>query len=117
MASVLLLEDDPHLRRALAEALEVHGFSVVARSTTRASRRDSERGSPDIVVANLGLHGDESDLIRALPREVPVIGIFDGHSATRLARVIKRSLQAVVTEPVTGSQLTKVIRATLDAKR
>ncbi len=116
MSSILLLEDDPNLRRALAEALEVHGFRVVARSSVSAACRSLERDAPDVVVANLRLRGDESDLARALPEETPVIGIFDGHSATHLARDIKKSVQTVLTEPVTGSRLTKVIRATLEKK-
>jgi PAS domain S-box-containing protein len=52
---VLLVEDDPETRRALAWAIETSGAHVTAVDTADAAFHELERSSPDVLVSDIGL--------------------------------------------------------------
>ncbi len=114
MASILLVEEDDRMRRALTEALRVHGFQVVAGSSVQAVRGEADRERPDIVVANIRSRDHGRNLVDTLGSDVPVIGIVGDSDSARIARAVTRTATAVLGGPVTGSRLSRVIRDTLD---
>jgi DNA-binding response OmpR family regulator len=73
---VLLVDDDPSIRRAVAAGLELEGFTVVAASGGRAALEAAERLAPAVVLLDLGM--PDLDGLEVLARlrargdEVPV---------------------------------------------
>jgi DNA-binding response OmpR family regulator len=73
---VLLVDDDPAIRRAVSAGLELEGFTVVAAAGGRAALEAAERISPAVVLLDLSmpdLDGLEVlERLRASGDEVPV---------------------------------------------
>jgi two-component system KDP operon response regulator KdpE len=75
---VLVIEDDPQMRRVLSAALENHGYHVVECGTAREGFAQATGRNPDVILLDLGLpDGDGLDLTRKLrPKtRVPIIVI------------------------------------------
>ena len=66
-ARVLLVEDDPDLRRLLKRGLGEEGFDVEAASTGRDGLQSASRNQPDLMVVDIGLpDADGRDVCQAL---------------------------------------------------
>ena len=52
---LLLIEDDPQIRRFLATALDAHGYALTAASTGNEGVQAAATRQPDIVIVDLGL--------------------------------------------------------------
>jgi two-component system KDP operon response regulator KdpE len=75
---VLLVEDEPPLRRFLRAALTARGFRLVEAETVAAAQIAATSQSPDLILLDLGLpDGDGIDLTRSLREwtEVPILVI------------------------------------------
>jgi two-component system KDP operon response regulator KdpE len=73
---VLVVEDEPQMRRFLRASLTSHGFRLVEAETSQEAMAQATTHSPDIVLMDLGLpDGDGIDLTRRLREwsRVPVI--------------------------------------------
>ena len=76
---VLVVEDDPSVRRPLVKFLEIHGFGVIAAETADEGV-DALRRHKNLVAAVVDLrlrNGSGRDVVVATPTDVPVI-IFSG---------------------------------------
>ncbi|WP_454719539.1 MULTISPECIES: two-component system response regulator KdpE [Cupriavidus] len=74
--TVLLVEDEPHIRRFVREALQAEGCAVHEAETLKRGLIDAGTRQPDIVILDLGLpDGDGMTLIREMRTwtEVPVL--------------------------------------------
>jgi two-component system KDP operon response regulator KdpE len=66
-AVVLVVEDEPQVRRFLRVSLSSHGYRVVEATSVREAERLATSHNPDLFVLDLGLpDGDGIDLTRAL---------------------------------------------------
>jgi two-component system KDP operon response regulator KdpE len=77
-ALVLVVEDEPQMRRFLQTSLEVHGYRYVEAQTAREALAHTAGHNPDVVLLDLGLpDGDGLDVTRRLREwsQVPVIVI------------------------------------------
>jgi two-component system KDP operon response regulator KdpE len=64
---VLLIEDEPQMRRFLRAALESHDYRLVEATTAREGLAQATARSPDIILLDLGLpDGDGIDLARRI---------------------------------------------------
>lgn len=64
---VLLIEDEPQMRRFLRAALESHAYRLVEASTAREGLAQATGRNPDVILLDLGLpDGDGIDLTRRL---------------------------------------------------
>jgi len=73
---VLVVDDEPQIRRALRTSLEAHGYEVVAVGTGEEGVVSAADASPDLVLLDLGLPDiDGTEVIRRVRTfsEVPVI--------------------------------------------
>jgi two-component system KDP operon response regulator KdpE len=73
---VLVVEDEPQMRRFLRTSLTSHGFRLLEAETSQEAMAQATTHSPDIVLMDLGLpDGDGIDLTRRLREwsRVPVI--------------------------------------------
>jgi two-component system KDP operon response regulator KdpE len=74
--TVLVIEDEPAMRRLLQATLTAHGFSVIEAATIADGRRAATTAAPALIILDLGLpDGDGLTLVRALREwtQVPVI--------------------------------------------
>lgn len=53
---ILVIEDDPQLRRFLKTGLEVHGYRVVQATGGKEGIAEIVKNNPDLVLLDLGLH-------------------------------------------------------------
>ena len=86
-ASILLVDDDPQIVRALVPALEVSGLRVTVATCGLAALQYSEDGRWHAAVVDLGLPDmDGQDLVRhfAQERATPVIVISAKHSSSEM---------------------------------
>jgi two-component system KDP operon response regulator KdpE len=75
---VLVVEDEPQMRRFLRASLVSHGFRLIEAETQKDALAQATTHSPDIVLMDLGLpDGDGMDLTRRLREwsRVPIIVI------------------------------------------
>ena len=64
---VLLIEDEPQMRRFLKAALESHGYRLVEAPTAREGLAQATSRAPDVILLDLGLpDGDGIDLARRI---------------------------------------------------
>lgn len=55
VASIVLIEDDPQIRRFLVAALEIHGYAPHEAATAAEGQRQVTMRQPDLVILDLGL--------------------------------------------------------------
>jgi CheY-like chemotaxis protein len=76
MTRILVVDDEPHLRRALVLTLTNRQYQVTAATTAAAALDEVARFVPDLVVLDLGLPDrDGVDVVRDLQRDHPEIPI------------------------------------------
>jgi two-component system KDP operon response regulator KdpE len=74
--SILVIEDEPQMRKFLRASLTSHGFRVVEAGTARDGESLATTNAPDLVLLDLGLpDGDGIDLVRRLREwsRVPIL--------------------------------------------
>jgi DNA-binding response OmpR family regulator len=127
MARVLIVEDDPYVRSAMAAELTKRSHAVRTAGTALDGIREVSHDSPDVIVLDLGLpdldggqalkmiraisaapvivataRDDESDIIRLLNDGADdyVVKPFSGeHLAARVTALLRRAGQATVSAP------------------
>jgi CheY-like chemotaxis protein len=76
---ILIVEDEPDSREMLCEMLELFGAECVTASDAAAARERLSESTPDIVLSDIGLPGEDGySLLRwilARPRPPPVIAV------------------------------------------
>ena len=73
---MLVIEDEPEIRRFVRQALQAEGLRVVEAELLQRGLSDAATRKPDLVILDLGLpDGDGSDFIRAVRAwsEMPII--------------------------------------------
>lgn len=73
---ILVIEDEPHMRRILRAALRAREFQVVEAATAREGLAQASGRNPDVILLDLGLpDGDGRDVVRTLRRtgRTPII--------------------------------------------
>ncbi|HEU5170145.1 MAG TPA: response regulator, partial [Gemmatimonadales bacterium] len=73
---VLLIEDEPQMRRFLAATLRAHDYQVVEAATAREGLAQAAGRNPEVILLDLGLpDSDGLDVARAIRRSArtPII--------------------------------------------
>jgi DNA-binding response OmpR family regulator len=116
VALVMLIEDDPRIREALATALTRRGHAVRSASKGMPGLHDVVAEPPDVVVLDLGLPDVEGvevlRMIRAV-RNVPVIVASARDDDAEIVRVLDDGADDYVVKPFSADQLDARIRAVL----
>lgn len=120
MTNLLIVEDDPHFRGALARELESHGFRVHTAGSAEQAAELLAREPVDVLLTDLRLGGlDGIDLMRRLPalskRTRTVLmsayaSARDHQIATELGAVM------VLVKPFTASELLATIQKAIDCE-
>jgi DNA-binding response OmpR family regulator len=116
MTSVLVVEDDQHIREAVARTLAAAGYAVRTEPTAAAALTAVVAWRPDVVVLDLGL--PDMDGVQVLPMvrgvsDVPVIVATARDDEREMVRLLDAGADDYVVKPYSGEQLAARIRAVL----
>jgi two-component system KDP operon response regulator KdpE len=116
MPRLLIVEDEPALRRALTINLKAHSYEVDAAATGTAALRSAAASPPDLVIVDLGLPDiDGVDVIAGLRgwTSVPVIVLSARDSQSQKVRALDAGADDYVTKPFGMDELVARVRAAL----
>ncbi|PKN54682.1 MAG: hypothetical protein CVU56_25325 [Deltaproteobacteria bacterium HGW-Deltaproteobacteria-14] len=109
--SVLLVDDDAHVRDALAILMEASGLEATAVATVDAALQAFSASRPDVVVTDLRLgEGDGRVLIARLAALSPTTPIVVCSGDLREGEALRRRVSAVVSKPVNPGALVATVR-------
>ena len=116
VSAILLIEDDPALRRALRVTLRNRDFEVLEAATGETALVVAADGRPDVVLLDLGL--PDLDGIEVLLRlrafsQVPVIVLTARDEQSEKVRSLDAGADDYVTKPFDTEELLARIRAAL----
>jgi two-component system, OmpR family, alkaline phosphatase synthesis response regulator PhoP len=117
MERILVVEDDPKVRRALRRLLEPEGFNVDAASDGRSGLESFQASQPSAVLLDLRLPGlAGSDVCRQIKQSAPHVPVIVLSAASEVAdKVLLLELGAddYVTKPFSPRELLARVRAAL----
>ncbi|HEU5085635.1 MAG TPA: response regulator transcription factor [Acidimicrobiales bacterium] len=116
MASVLVVEDDQHIREAVARTLTEAGHAVRTEPTAAAALTAAVDWRPDVVVLDLGLPDMDGSQVLPMLRavsDVPVIVATARDDEREMVRLLDAGADDYVVKPYSGEQLAARIRAVL----
>ena len=116
MSAILLVEDDPALRRALRTTLRSRDFEVLEAATGESALVVAADRRPDVVILDLGLPDlDGLDVLRRLRAfsDVPVIVLTARDEQSEKVRSLDAGADDYVTKPFDTEELLARIRAAL----
>jgi DNA-binding response OmpR family regulator len=116
VASVLVVEDDQHIREALARELAQAGHAVRTVGNGAGALTTAMEWKPDVVVLDLGLPDlDGADVLRMLrgASAVPVIVATARDDEAEIVRLLDAGADDYVVKPYRTSQIEARIRAVL----
>jgi DNA-binding response OmpR family regulator len=116
MPSILLIEDDLEIRRLVAEGLAARGHHVESAATGMEGLQLAVKGSPDLVVLDLGLPDiDGRELLRMIRAvsEVPVVVATALGEEHQMVETLDRGADDYVVKPFSVAQLEARVRAVL----
>ena len=116
MARVLVVDDEPAIRRLLRQTLERAGHTVIEAADARAALATVSRDGPDAVLLDLGLPGrDGLELVPVIARETTVALIVVSARDATEDKVAALDLGAddYVTKPFDSEELLARLRVAL----
>lgn len=116
MPRVLIVEDEPALRRALAINLKARSYEVEGAGTGTAALRAAAANPPDLVILDLGLPDlDGVDVIAGLRgwSQMPIIVLSARDSQSQKVRALDVGADDYVTKPFGMDELLARVRAAL----
>jgi DNA-binding response OmpR family regulator len=117
---LLLVEDDPRIRRALVLGLGDEGYEVLEAGTGESALRLLDRESVDVVLLDLMLPGMDGFAVCRTIRgrgDVPIIMITARSETADVVRGLEAGADDYVTKPAVASELAARVRALLRRAR
>jgi two-component system, OmpR family, alkaline phosphatase synthesis response regulator PhoP len=116
VATILVVDDEPHIVRLVRDYLEHSGFAVLTAVDGPTALRTARTIQPDLVVLDLGLPGlDGLDVARALRREgeVPIIMLTARAEESDKLVGLELGADDYLTKPFSPKELVARVRAVL----
>jgi DNA-binding response OmpR family regulator len=116
VARLLLVEDDPEIRRALIHALGDRGHTVSSASSGMTGLHDAIAGQHDLVILDLGLPDTDGRTVLRMLRsvsQVPVIIATARDDESSIVELLGLGADDYVSKPFGAAQLDARIRAVL----
>jgi len=120
--SILVVEDDADLRRALVMRLKAHGFDVSVAADGAAAISAARTKRPDLVLLDLGLPvGDGFSVIQRLSKlqtgaHAPIVVMSARDSEHDRARALELGAVAYLVKPFDNELLLRTLEAQLPAE-
>ncbi|QOE07488.1 sigma-54-dependent Fis family transcriptional regulator [Pseudomonas asiatica] len=120
-AQVILVDDDPHLRQALSQTLDLAGLKVVALADAQGLAERIEADWPGVVVSDIRMPGiDGLQLLEQLhgrDNELPVL-LITGHGDVPLAvQAMRAGAYDFLEKPFASDALLESVRRALALRR
>ena len=116
VAAIIVIEDDPHIRRLAAEALAGQGHDVESASAALEGLKLAVAGKPDLVILDLGLPDlDGAELLRMLRAvsDVLVIVATAREGDDHVVAALDAGADDYLVKPYSIAQLEARVRAVL----
>jgi DNA-binding response OmpR family regulator len=119
-ADILVVDDDPDMRKTLQIRLEASGYDVRCAEDGVGAISEARRHTPDLIVLDLGLPaGDGFVVLDTLKANldlssVPVIVLSGRDRKANEERVLNAGGRAFLQKPVQTNEFLAVIRHTLE---
>ena len=117
VATILVVDDEPPIRRFLRTSLGAHGYRITEAATGREALAQLDRGGPDLVILDLGLPDlPGQELIRALRERgspVPILVLSSRGDEAGKVEALDLGADDYVTKPFGMDELLARIRAAL----
>ncbi len=116
MASIVVIEDDQHIRASIARLLAESGHDVVTSGTAMAGLEKAVHDAPDLVLLDLGLPDvDGTELLKMIRAvsQVPIIVITARGDDQVVVATLDSGADDYLIKPFTTSQLAARVRAVL----
>ena len=116
MTTVLVVDDEPQIRRALRTSLEAHGYEVRTASNGAEAVEAAAEAAPDIVFLDLGLPDlDGTQVIERVRSfsDVPMIVVSVRDRQTDKVEALDAGADDYVTKPFAVEELLARLRAAL----
>jgi two-component system KDP operon response regulator KdpE len=116
VSSILVVDDEPQIRRALRTSLEAHGYEVRTTGTGEEAVVDVADHAPDLVIVDLGLPDLDGAVVIERVRsfsEVPVIVLSVRDRQTDKVAALDAGADDYVTKPFDMGELLARVRAAM----
>ncbi|MFO1072878.1 MAG: response regulator transcription factor [Geminicoccaceae bacterium] len=117
VATILVVDDEPPIRRFLRTSLGAHGYRITEAATGREALAQLDRGGPDLVILDLGLPDlPGQELIRTLRERgspVPILVLSSRGDEAGKVEALDLGADDYVTKPFGMDELLARIRAAL----
>lgn len=113
---IVIIEDDPPIRRFLRTALGMHGFEVFEAETGRKGVIEANNRKPDLVILDLGLPDiDGVEVVKAIRNwsEMPIIVLSARNSEQHKIEALDAGADDYLTKPFSAGELLARIRVAL----
>ena len=111
--AAVIVEDDPHIRRFVHNALEAEGWNVFEAETVEQGVVEAAARKPDLVIVDLGLpDGDGVDLIREIRgwTSIPIIVLSARTAEADKVRALDMGADDYLTKPFRVGELLARVR-------
>jgi two-component system KDP operon response regulator KdpE len=120
MARVLVIDDEPQIRKFLRISLQAHGYEVVEAMRGEDGIQQCALTRPDLVILDLGLPDVDGQEVIARLREwskVPIIVLSVRAGEAEKVAALDRGADDYVTKPFGVAELLARVRAVLRSRR
>jgi two-component system KDP operon response regulator KdpE len=108
LPTVLVVEDEPQMRRFLRATLEAHSYRMVGASTGQEAIAEATTSTPDVVLLDLGLPDiDGVEIVRRLREwtDVPIIIVSARDQEKEKIRALDAGADDYLTKPFGAGEL------------
>ena len=122
-ATVLVVDDEIHMRRLAARILELAGYTVLEASSGSEALSIIEETPPDVITCDISMPGMSGfeflAAIKALPSaaEIPVIMLTALGQNKDISRATALGAAAYISKPFSSAKLIETIQRQLDARK
>lgn len=118
---VLLIDDDPHLRQALCQTLDLAGLRLLSLGDAQGVAQRIDRDWPGVVVSDIRMQGIDGlqllEQLQARDSELPVL-LITGHGDVPLAvQAMRAGAYDFLEKPFASEALLDSVRRALDLRR
>lgn len=119
--TIVFVDDDPDLRHAAVQTLELAGWTVRAHASAEAALRTLDERFEGVVVSDIRMPGMDGHQfhrrVRALDPDLPVILITGHGDIAEAVRALQEGVYDFIAKPFPTDQLTAVVGRALEKRR